>query len=152
MPHSGCGNKKGIYARLQRQLSCVIIGRRNMKNTKLFKGLTSLFNRYSRPLTVNEIRSSLHVLGLDPNKTTVYRQLEKMEAGNLIQKVMISDKQQSYEKKGGHHHHLVCVSCDKIDDIILSEKNLIKSLILPKKFVPLSHSLEIFGRCASCAK
>ena len=51
-----------------------------------------------------------------------------------------------------HHHHIICIDCDKVEDIVL-EKYLDsqeQKIMRQKKFKTISHSLEFFGLCAEC--
>ena len=57
----------------------------------------------------------------------------------------------------GHHHHLVCDRCGAIDDIELPEhseavlNDVVTTATRFRGFVATGHSLEIAGRCTSCA-
>lgn len=99
-----------------------------------------------KPVDVSTLVNKLKV-----NKTTVYRQIEKMLQKNLLIEVELGDGKKRYELKSlGHHHHLVCKKCGNIDDIYLDEKFLIKKVNRLTKFKIESHNLEFFGRCVKC--
>jgi Fe2+ or Zn2+ uptake regulation protein len=57
----------------------------------------------------------------------------------------------------GHHHHVICVECGAVDDIAVPHafeaqvRRLVDEIGELVSFVPLSHALEIEGRCARCA-
>jgi len=57
----------------------------------------------------------------------------------------------------GHHHHLVCDTCGAVDDIELTEdseallNDVVSTATRLRDFVATGHSLEIAGRCTSCA-
>ena len=57
----------------------------------------------------------------------------------------------------GHHHHLICEVCGAIDDIELPEASeailddLVSAATRLRGFEATDHSLEIGGRCTSCA-
>ncbi len=122
-----------------------------MRKTPVYKGLMTVFGSARRPYAVGELLEALYKSGLQPNKTTVYRQLEKMEAEGLVHRVNISDTNATYEAANeSHHHHLVCEKCGDVRDIIMKdEKNLLKE-IAAHGFAPKVHKLEIFGLCAVC--
>jgi Fur family transcriptional regulator, ferric uptake regulator len=57
----------------------------------------------------------------------------------------------------GHHHHLVCLGCGAVDDVELPVGyetrvvDLVERIGSITDFTPMSHALEIEGRCARCA-
>lgn len=56
----------------------------------------------------------------------------------------------------GHHHHLVCVECGSVEDVDVGDLHeekvdeVVAALSVGAAFTPLSHVLEIEGRCAAC--
>lgn len=133
------------------QLSCISI--LDMRNTRIYTELLEIFRNQRKPLTAREILTVLRKKGMAPNKTTIYRQLENLEAQKIVQKLKISDESVSYEKINSHHHHFICINCKNIEDFHMpeEEKILKRVLLLKKDFVFLNHQFEIFGTCASCA-
>ena len=57
----------------------------------------------------------------------------------------------------GHHHHVICVECGLVEDIAIPQPHeakveaLIKDIGDLVAFTPISHALEIEGRCERCA-
>lgn len=89
---------------------------------------------------------------LKVNKTTVYRQVEKLLADNLVTEIDFGDGKKRYELKSlGHHHHLVCKNCGKLEDVRLDEESLLRQISKKTKFRVDSHNLEFFGRCINCS-
>ncbi len=88
---------------------------------------------------------------LKVNKTTVYRQLDKLLDEDKILEVELGDGKKRYEiKSRGHHHHIVCKKCGLIEDLELDEKMLISRLSKKTNFKIESHNLEFFGLCINC--
>ena len=56
----------------------------------------------------------------------------------------------------GHHHHLICIDCGSVEDISVTHEQeldverLVAEISAPASFAPLSHMLEIEGRCKKC--
>ncbi len=123
-----------------------------MRNTEVRQAIIEILESAQKPLVAKYLLALLERKGLSPNKTTVYRQLEKMEADGVIHKVFISDREASYEKMKDHHHHLVCGGCGKIEDVDLYDEKFIKKLLSQKGFATIDHRLEIFGFCLSCSR
>lgn len=88
------------------------------------------------------------------NKTTVYRELEQMQKLGMVESVQLGDRKQYYELTSrAHHHHLVCLSCERVEEVDVDETVLLKEegkISQEKKFDLLRHSLEFFGVCLRC--
>ncbi len=132
------------------QLSCVRV--KVMRNTPVSRKLMAVFRKAKRPYAVGDLLTALYKTGATPNKTTVYRQLEKLQKEGLVRRINISDANATYETAGNaHHHHLVCERCGKVCDITLKDETQLLHAIARRGFVTKGHKLEIFGLCASCA-
>lgn len=100
----------------------------------------------SSPVDVSFLVKKLKV-----NKTTVYRQLEKLIKENIVTEVELGEGKKRYELKSlGHHHHLVCDDCGKLEDVSFNEDILLKEVNKKSKFLIKSHNLEFFGLCVEC--
>jgi Fe2+ or Zn2+ uptake regulation protein len=98
------------------------------------------------PVDANYLIDKLKV-----NKTTVYRQIDKLIQDNKIIEVELGDGKKRYEPKDlKHHHHLVCNKCGRLEDIKLDEKWIIKEVSKKTDFKVERHSLEFFGTCVNC--
>lgn len=88
---------------------------------------------------------------LKVNKTTVYRQIDKLLQENKIIEVELGDGKKRFELKDLiHHHHLVCKKCGSLEDIELDEKIIMRNITKRTNFKVESHSLEFFGTCVNC--
>ena len=98
------------------------------------------------------VDASMLVEKLKVNKTTVYRQIEKLLQQNLIIEVEFGDGKKRYELKNEnhHHHHLICNKCGKLEDIKLNEDIILSEISKKTNFKIESHSLEFFGLCVNC--
>jgi len=71
---------------------------------------------------------------------------------NLVEELNFQTQAKLYEISGPHHHHLICLNCDRIEEVVLKndlakeEKRLAKN----NNFKILKHSLEFFGSCKNC--
>lgn len=88
------------------------------------------------------------------NKTTVYRELERMRSLRIIESRQLHDRRQYYELASrGHHHHLVCLRCERVEDVDVNERELLleeQKVSREKNFAIVRHSLEFFGVCTEC--
>lgn len=122
--------------------------------TKTRTALAQLFAEARAPLSVPDIVRVLCLGGREVNKTTVYRELERMQNIGIIASVHLGDRRQYYELAlNDHHHHLVCVRCERVEDIAVDEKNLLAQearVSCEKNFTSVRHALEFFGVCKMC--
>lgn len=106
------------------------------------------------PVSVQEVSAALAASKVPANVTTVYRELEFLRENGVVVPVSFADGVQRYESADlGHHHHLVCVECERIQDVEVphaelheAEKRIEKS----HGFTVMQHSLEFYGRCGEC--
>jgi Fe2+ or Zn2+ uptake regulation protein len=116
---------------------------------KINATIQDLLDNSKSPLEFSYISEYLQTIDLKPNKTTIYRNLEKLEKQKLIKKVILSDQKQYWEKnqKEPHlHFHLICNLCKKIEC-----RELSKVLDLGfTDFVIQKADLNLFGLCQKC--
>src|SRR4051812_3236629 len=119
---------------------------RGLRLTPARKAFASVLLRAAKPLSGPEILSKIKKTGLTLNKTTVYRELEQWQALGLLVALRLADRQAYYELASQkHHHHLVCLSCQKVEDVAIDEAGLKRSEALAKKqkqFTVMRHALE----------
>ncbi len=131
-----------------------ILRTHRLRLTKTREGLLQLFLTLSTPLSVPRILDELACLGLSVNKTTVYRELERLEKVGIVRSLSLGDRKQYFElATRDHHHHFVCVECDEVEDVLFDELDLSKQeacLAQKKGFSVFNHSLEFFGLCKMC--
>lgn len=86
---------------------------------------------------------------------TVYRNLEELEKGGIISKVMHSNRQLYYFfcRHKAHHHHFVCISCRKVQDFAsCAEKEIEKEIKTSIRGRVVSHILQVNGFCEECVR
>lgn len=156
------------------QLSCIILGIRislffnNGNMNQLNKGaiteekvirrksrsreaILRVLSKSIRPLSAVEIGKSVQKFGECFNKTTIYREIEKLKASGEVKELVLRNDSALYEQNREHHHHIVCVSCRVIRDIhvcVVSGEE--KRIARQENFDILDHSFELFGLCEKC--
>ena len=140
---------------MQREQAIIAILQANsLRLTRARREFVALLSTAPKPLSASQILESLVERGVAVNKTTVYRELERFRKLNLVQVIDFGDKKQYFEwSSEEHHHHFVCLECDKIEEVSLDERDLIreqKKLIEERGLSVFRHSLEFFGLCKFC--
>lgn len=122
--------------------------------TPIREKIIDLLSKSSSPRSAPELQESFLISKIKVNKTTIYRELDFLLQKTLINEVEFGDGKKRYELNNGHHHHLICLNCNRIEDVDL-ETDLSKEQAKIEKetgFKIKSHSLEFFGYCKNCQK
>lgn len=128
-----------------------------MRITNLTKAILELLQDSAQPISVPEILKKLNdEKGLKPNKTTLYRQFQKLTQENKVEEVLLTNNVTHYELKKDHHHHFICNECDTIQ--CLEDKNLEGEIhkleqILEQQGLQIEqHQFSFSGSCQKCTK
>ena len=109
------------------------------------------------PMSASELKEAL---GPSIPLSSLYRSLAVLERADVIEPHLGVREMARYELAEtltGHHHHLICVDCGAVEDMTIdeSEEAAVEAIVSEAgaraAFAPLSHALEIEGRCARCA-
>lgn len=122
-----------------------------LKNTPARRAVLKILSGGKCPLSAHEIHKALIKEQVDP--VTVYRTLEALESGGLAQRVDFGDGVARYEisHKDHHHHHVICRACKRIDRLPDCTFHDLERAVKRMGYRNLTHSLEFFGVCKSCA-
>ena len=95
--------------------------------------------------------SLINQAGIEPDRSTIFRELQFLSQNNFILKNTISGTAY-YEIPDKHHHHLICLKCHTIKKVELGSHLEEKEKQLAKKnqFIITNHSLEFYGYCQRC--
>ena len=88
---------------------------------------------------------------------TVYRNLEELERGGLIIRIVHPDRKLYYyychNSGASHHHHFVCVTCRRVEDLnFCGLKEIKKEVEAGLKGTVIAHLVQVFGLCERCGK
>jgi Fur family ferric uptake transcriptional regulator len=104
--------------------------------------------------SAQDIHAEMRAAGVSVGLTTVYRALAALaEAGEVD--VLRDDEGQAVYRRCAteeHHHHLVCRSCGATVEVEGPEvERWAVKVAAEHGFVDVSHTLEVYGACSSCA-
>lgn len=126
-----------------------------MKSTPLLTTTLEILERHAKPLSVPVLLELLDDRGLQPNKTTLYRMLERLVEQGKVESVLLSDKTAHYELKRGHHHHFVCQDCDDIQCVenagLEKQIHYLEDQLKASGLQVKQHQFSISGCCQSCS-
>ena len=82
---------------------------------------------------------------------TVYRNLQKLIAGEKLQVLMVG-RAQHFDPLVERHQHYICESCQRVFDVMVDQQREIEPAKLPHEgFKVTSHRLAFYGVCKHCA-
>ncbi|MBC7374495.1 MAG: transcriptional repressor [Frankiales bacterium] len=104
--------------------------------------------------SAQDLHDLLRQEGASVGLTTVYRHLQALADAGQIDMLRTDDGEAVYRRcpTAAHHHHLVCRECGRSVDIEGPEVEAWASAVASEHgFTGVSHTVEVFGTCASCA-
>lgn len=132
-----------------------LLQERGLRNTPLRRAILEIFSQKRIPLTIPELTEFLAQRSLQPNKTSLYRQVETLLQKNILEEVPLTTGIKHYELSDHHHHHFVCESC--ADITCISDERLEKDIhslmkkLAEKGLAITNHQFSLSGLCAQCS-
>ena len=116
----------------------------------------NILNDLSKPLSATTLLKELKNIGLNPNKTTIYRILKKLVEKKIAIEFSGKNGITFFEISNEHHHHFICNYCNtayclKNDDLNLKSNHL-KSIEEKNNFKIESLNFNLYGICKPCSK
>jgi Fur family ferric uptake transcriptional regulator len=104
-------------------------------------------------VSLTELKKCLETRNVRADRTTIYREILFLKKQGTICEIPIGGGKKGYKIcENGHHHHLICIQCNKIEEIVL--KNALvpqeKEIARQRGFKVLDHLLEFYGLCGDC--
>jgi len=119
------------------------------------RSVVELLAGCGHPVSIGDVERALPSLP----RSSAYRHLADLEAASVVHRIAAADDFSRYElaeELTGHHHHLLCTDCGNVIDIASTAAfermaaDHLDRLAEAEGFVPTSHRIDVFGRCASC--
>lgn len=119
--------------------------------TKIKKAIIAVLSEKHCLLTKTELVEKLTARKINPDRSTIYRELLFLEKNNIVVKNTILGAGY-FEIPKNHHHHLICINCNSIGYVEMSNhlKKHEKQIAKQNKFNIINHSLEFYGYCRKC--
>ena len=104
--------------------------------------------------SAQDIHELLKRAGENVGLSTVYRTLTALADGGEVDVLRTEDGEALYRRcSGKHHHHLVCRDCGRTVEVEgPAAERWADAVAAEHGFIDVSHTLEIFGTCRSCAR
>lgn len=103
--------------------------------------------------STQELHEYLRQRGDAVGLTTVYRTLQALADSGDVDVIVREDGESVYRRcSGTHHHHLVCRACGRTVEVEGPAVERWATRVAEEHgFSDVSHTLEIFGLCATCS-
>ncbi len=103
--------------------------------------------------SAQELHDVLKQRGENVGLTTVYRTLQSLAETGQVDVLRTDDGESVYRRcSSGHHHHLVCRVCGRAVEVEgPAVEKWADKVAAEHGYVDVSHTVEIFGLCPTCA-
>jgi Fur family ferric uptake transcriptional regulator len=128
-------------------------GRPARRTTRQRSAVLAVLDDLEQFRSAQEIHAELGRRGDSVGLSTVYRALSTLADDDAVDTLLRDDGETLYRRCRGatHHHHLVCRSCGATVEVDgPAVETWADRLAGEHGYDEVSHTLEIFGRCAAC--
>jgi len=125
-----------------------------VRTTRQRTAVAEVLDRVDGFRSAQELHDLLRNDGASVGLTTVYRHLQALADAGQIDMLRTDDGEAVYRRcpTVAHHHHLVCRSCGRSVEVEGPEVEAwATSVAAEHGFTEVSHTVEVFGSCATCA-
>jgi Fur family transcriptional regulator, ferric uptake regulator len=120
--------------------------------TRQRRAVAEVLGTFSDFRSAQEIHELLTRRGETVGLATVYRTLQRLADAGEVDVLRTEDGEAIYRRcSPAHHHHLVCRTCGATVEVEgPAVERWTRSIAEEHGYADVSHTLEIFGVCASC--
>ncbi len=121
--------------------------------TSARKSIIDILSVKHDAVSLTELKKHLETRNVRADRTTIYREILFLKQQGMICEIPIGQGKRRYKIcEDGHHHHLICLRCNRVEEIVL--KNTLapqeKEIARERGFQVLDHLLEFYGFCGDC--
>ncbi len=126
-----------------------------VRTTRQRTAVAEVLDRVDGFRSAQDLHDLLRQDGASVGLTTVYRHLQSLTDSGQIDMLRTDGGEAVYRRcpTASHHHHLVCRGCGRSVEVEGAEvETWAASVAAQHGFTDGSHTVEVFGTCATCAK
>jgi len=123
-----------------------------LRPTRQRRAVAGVLNDHADFHSAQEIHALLGERGETVGLATVYRTLQRLTEAGEVDMLRTEDGEAIYRAcSATHHHHLVCRECGATVEVEgPAVERWTQSIARDNGYADISHTLEIFGTCATC--
>ena len=123
------------------------------RSTRQRRAVQELLDSVDEFSSAQEIHARLRDTGSSIGLTTVYRTLQSMAQTGQVDVLRPEDGEARYRRcTTEHHHHLVCRHCGRTLEVEgPAVEQWADEMAARHGFTDITHTVEIYGRCADCS-
>ncbi|MFD6157904.1 Fur family transcriptional regulator [Nocardia sp. NPDC060256] len=123
-----------------------------IRSTRQRSAIAALLGDIEEFRSAQELHDELRKRGEGIGLTTVYRTLQSLADAGMVDVLRTDTGESVYRQcSTGHHHHLVCRNCGRTVEVEGPTVEAWAGAIAREHgFTEVSHTMEVFGTCASC--
>ena len=127
-------------------------GQQPLRPTKQRLAVARALETFEDFRSAQEIHELIGDRGATVGLATVYRTLQRLSDAGEVDMLRTEDGEAIYRRcSATHHHHLVCRSCGATVEVEgPTVERWTRAIAAEHGYDDISHTLEIFGTCASC--
>jgi Fur family ferric uptake transcriptional regulator len=121
--------------------------------TRARQSIIDILSTGNVPLSLTDVKKNLIKKGVRADRTTIYREILFLKKQEVICEIPVGSGRKGYKIcQDAHHHHLICVRCNKVEEMIFKKTlaPLETEISQRKDFKVLDHLLEFYGLCGDC--
>jgi len=124
------------------------------RTTRQRTAVLALLREVAEFRSAQDLHDLLRRRGDQVGLTTVYRTLQALADAGEVDVMRPPGGDHLYRRcSSGHHHHLVCRSCGRTVEVEgPTVERWADRVAVEHGFRDVSHTLEVFGTCGSCAR
>jgi Fur family ferric uptake transcriptional regulator len=124
-----------------------------VRATRQKAAIDAILDEVEAFITAQDLHALLQGRGERVGLATVYRCLQTLADAGQVDTLRTTDGETAYRRcSSGHHHHLVCRTCGRAVEVEgPGVERWADKVAAAHGFTDISHTLEIFGTCATCA-
>ncbi|MFG1953823.1 Fur family transcriptional regulator [Micromonospora sp. NPDC048830] len=124
-----------------------------VRNTRQRSAVSALLAELDGFHSAQNLYAMLRERGERVGLTTVYRTLQGLADAGEVDVMRPPGGEHLYRRcSEGHHHHLVCRACGRTVEVAgPTVETWAERVAAQNGYTDVSHTLEIFGTCPSCA-
>jgi len=126
-----------------------------VRTTRQRTAVADLLSRMDGFRSAQDLHDLLRHEGASIGLTTVYRHLQALAEAGQVDVLRTGDGEAVYRRcpTDVHHHHLVCRDCGRSVEVEGPEVETWASAVAAEHgFTDVSHTVEVFGTCGTCAR